>query len=169
MAEPDEASGSAKVIDVLHASYPDGAHDAETLLMAPDGGLYIVTKGGTGPVALYRFPDELRPGTTMRLERVGEPRGRKPLPRADRITDGAVSPDGGWVVLRSNEAVTFYRTSDLLAGNWKEAGQVDLRKLREPQGEGVAFGADNAVYVVSEGGGKKRAGTFARLSCTLAP
>jgi uncharacterized protein YjiK len=33
-----------------------GAHDAETLLAAPDGRLYIVTKGDTGEVALYRVP-----------------------------------------------------------------------------------------------------------------
>jgi signal transduction histidine kinase len=37
------------------------------LLVAPDGRLYIVTKGETGPVALYRLPSN-RGGTTVRLE-----------------------------------------------------------------------------------------------------
>ncbi len=71
--EPAKAGGSAQVDGVFRASYPDGAHDAEALLAAPDGTLYIVTKGDTGHVALYRFPRELRAGTTMRLERVGAP------------------------------------------------------------------------------------------------
>ena len=68
------AEQSVAVKDVFHATYPDGAHDAETLLVTPDGGLFIVTKGDTGPVALYRFPRELRPGATHQLERVGKPR-----------------------------------------------------------------------------------------------
>jgi len=37
--EPRAASGSAQVDGVFRASYPDGAHDAETLLAAPDGTL----------------------------------------------------------------------------------------------------------------------------------
>ena len=43
--EPAKAAGTAQVDGVFRASYPDGAHDAETLLAAPDGTLYIVTKG----------------------------------------------------------------------------------------------------------------------------
>ena len=54
--EPATASGSAQVDGVFRASYPDGAHDAETLLAAPDGTLYIVTKGDTGEVGPLSFP-----------------------------------------------------------------------------------------------------------------
>lgn len=169
ISEPAEASGSATASDVFHAAYPDGAHDAESLLVAPDGRLYIVTKGETGPVALYRFPSDLRAETTMRLERVGGPRDPRPSARTDRITDGAVSPDGRWVVLRSVQALMFYRAADLLAGNWRETGRVAVATVGEPQGEGVTFGADNSVYLMSEGGGKKQPGTFARLTCALNP
>jgi hypothetical protein len=55
------------------------------------------------------------------------------------------SSDGRWVVLRSVQALTFDRAADLLAGNWNEAGRVALSTLGEPQGEGVTFGADNAL------------------------
>ena len=58
--EPAEGSGTAQVDGVFHASYPDGPHDAEALLMTPDGRLHIVTKGDTGPVSFYRFPADLR-------------------------------------------------------------------------------------------------------------
>jgi hypothetical protein len=164
--EPGATGEQAQVSGVFHATYPDGAHDAEALLVAGDGRLHIVTKGDTGPVALYRFPRELQPGTTMRLERVGEPRAAG---ANDRITDGAVSPDGQWIVLRTEQTLIFYRASDLLAGNWREAGRESLRALNETQGEGVTFGSDNSLYLMSEGGGKKRPGAFARLACTLGP
>jgi hypothetical protein len=170
IAEPAEASGSAKVADVFHATYPDGSHDAEALLVTPEGRLLIVTKGETGPVSLYRFPAELRSGTTMQLERVGEPRKTSsPAEKDDRITDGAVSPDGDWIVLRSRQALTFYRAADLLAGNWREAGRVSLAGIGEPQGEGVTFAGNDAVHLMSEGGGKKQPGAFAQLTCTLKP
>jgi hypothetical protein len=167
--EPAAASGSVKVSDVFHATYPDGAHDAESLLIAADGRLYVVTKGETGPVSMYRFPNELKSGTTVRLERVGGPRESGPAAKDDRVTDGAVSPNGQWIALRSTDSVTFYRAAELLAGKWREVGRVPLTTLREPQGEGLTFGSDSTMYLISEGGGKKQPGAFARLTCTLNP
>ena len=166
LAEPTAAAGTASVTDLFHATYPDGPQDAEALLITPEGSLYVVTKGEGGPVAIYRFPRELRADATVQLERVGKPRDGDEAADTTRITDGAVSPDGEWVVLRSNRAVTFYRAAELLAGNWRDAGRVDLEQLGEPQGEGVAFGAGNTIYVTGEGGGKSRPGTFAILTCT---
>jgi hypothetical protein len=162
MPEPRSANGTATVSDVFHATYPDGAHDAETLLIA-DGRLFVVTKGETGPVAIYRFPAQLTAGGTMQLERVGEV-ASKPDARS-RITDGSVSADGAWVVLRSRTALTLYRAPDVLAGRTRPVSTVDLTSLAERQGEGVAFGADNMVFLAGEGGGKGQAGTFARFSC----
>ena len=49
LPEPEAASGTAAVADVFHATYPDGAQDAEALLVAGDGRVHIVTKGRTGP------------------------------------------------------------------------------------------------------------------------
>ena len=160
--EPD-ANGRSATAEAFHATYPDGGHDAETLLVA-GGRLYIVTKGDTGPVAVYRFPAELQPGSTMKLERVVQ-LSAKPRP-AERITDGSVSPDGKWVALRTREALMFY-PSDVLTGSAKVTNTIDLRSLKEPQGEGVALGADNTVFLAGEGGGKGQPGTFVRFSCAI--
>jgi hypothetical protein len=168
VAEPRDLTGPVQV-DAFHATYPDGARDAESLLVTTDGRLYIVSKGNKAPVSLYRFPNALRAGTTVRLERVGEPRDPQAPAANDRITDGAVSPDNRWVVLRGARTLTFYRTADLLAGHWREAGRIPLASLKEPQGEGVTFGADGSVYLVGEGGGRGRPGTFAQLACTPRP
>ena len=164
VAEPSKPGGSATA-EAFHATYPDGAHDAEALLAAPDGSLFIVTKGERGPIALYKFPREVRTGTTVRLERVGQVKPQQQ--QMDRVTDGAFSPDGRWVVLRTRRALTFYRADEFTLGHFREMHRVDLSSLKEPQGEAVTFGSGNTVYVASEGGGKKQPGTLASLSCAL--
>jgi hypothetical protein len=162
--EPAGPSGSVALTDVIHATYPDGPQDAETLLITPEGDLYIVSKGDTGPIALYKFPRDLRAGSTVRLERVGEPAAVKP-DAASRVTDGAVSLDGRWTALRTGSTLMFYRSSELFAGRWTQAASIDLKPLHEPQGEGVALGPDGAVFLVGEGEGKRQPGTFARFTC----
>ena len=158
---------SVAVKDTFHGMYPDGAHDAETLLVAPDGGLFIVTKGETNAVGLYRFPRDLRPGATHQLERVGKPRVAGKASETEWITDGAVSPDGTWVVLRTKRGFALHRAADLFAGNWTDVGRVDLKALGEVQGEGIAIATDGAVYLTGEGGGKGQPGTFARYTCSV--
>ena len=97
-------------------------HDAETLLITPKGEMLIVTKGDTGPVALYRFPPNARPNSMATLVRVGTARPSHKADGKGRITDGAISPNGEWAVLRTNRDLIAYRTADLLAGQWREAG-----------------------------------------------
>ena len=165
--EPDGNAETVNVTDVFHATYPDGPHDAETLMVAPDGVLYIVTKGDTGPVSIYRFPRESKAGATVRLERIGKPLNSGKSNDA-RITDGSLSPDGTWMLLRTKFRISFYRTADVVAGNWREIRGVDMKPLGEPQGEGIAISSDDTVYVAGEGGGKGQAGTFARFTCSPA-
>jgi hypothetical protein len=126
-----------------------------------------VTKGETGAVALYRFPRDLRPGATHQLERVGKSRESGKSAETDRITDGSVSPDGTWVVLRTKQRLAFHRASDLFAGNWAEAGRLDLKATGETQGEGVAIASDGTLYLTGEGGGKSQPGTFAKFACSV--
>ena len=56
LPEPEAASGTAAVADVFHATYPDGSHDAEALLIGGDGRVHIVTKGETGPIGDLSVP-----------------------------------------------------------------------------------------------------------------
>ena len=165
VAEPGNGDGSGAVKDAFHATYPDGPRDAETLLVGPDGALYIVSKGETGGVALYRFPRELRAGATHTLELVGKPRSSSKVDAQSRVTDGAVSADGRWVVLRSKTRVWLYDAAAFLAGSWTVAREIDVASLREPQGEGIAMDADGTIYLAGEGGSKSQPGTLARLSC----
>ena len=160
--EPASTEQRSARAEEIRATYPDGAHDAETLLVV-NGRLHIVTKGNDGPVALYRFPPNVQAGSAVQLERVGILNARR-THRNSTITDGTISADGHWVVLRSHNALMFFRASDFLAGHWQTAFRVDLTPLGEPQGEGVAL-ANNTVFLAGEGGAKNRAGTFARFAC----
>jgi hypothetical protein len=164
--EPAGVTGSVAA-EALHAAYPDGPQNAETLLVTPAGELYIVTKGDTGQVTIYRMPPNATPGATVTLQRVGAPRPGNRSAKAARLTDGAISPSGAWIALRTTGAARLYQTEALLAGDWREAAYVDLSSLREPQGEGIAFGDETTIYVVGEGGGKRRPGTLGRLTCAL--
>jgi len=165
--EPADASGAVDGADVFRARYPDGAHDAEALLVTPTGDILIVTKGETGSVGLYRVPPGAKPGETATLQPIGKPRQSGKAPADERITDGAVSPSGAWVALRTNSALLLFRSKDLMSGTWKEASRVSLKTVGEPQGEGIAFGDERTIYLVGEGGGKSRPGTFGRLVCAF--
>lgn len=86
--EPTPSVTTAAVDAVFHLSYPDGAHDAEALLITPGGDIFIVTKGETGPVALYRAPRDLTAGSTARLERVGAAKAEDAIRRPDASLTG---------------------------------------------------------------------------------
>ena len=116
---------------------------------------------------MYRLPRDIKNGATVELARVGTPRDKSRAGADDRITDGAVSPDGTWVALRTNHDLRWYRAADLLSGNWREASRVDLTALGEPQGEGVTFADNETLYLVGEGGGKSQPGTLAQLTCSF--
>lgn len=165
---PEPAAGDAQTrpATALTAEYPDGPHDAEAMFVLPDGGVHVVTKGETGPVAVYRLPRTARPGTPARLERVAELRGSD-VPRRQRITGAAASPDGRWIVLRTLDALSFYHAGDLAAGRLGQPFTYDLKPLDEKQGEAVDVGPDGTVYLSSEGGKKEDAATLSRLTCTL--
>ena len=153
VAEPQPQDALSAPADVFTAVYPDGAHDAEALFIAGED-LFILTKEATA--ALYRFPQPLKPGAKVTLERVGA----LPL-RA--VTDAETSVDGAWVAVRTNDALALYRTADLTRG--KANGiTTSLRPLKEAQGEGVALDAGGLVYLVGEG---QRAGSLNTLRCTL--
>lgn len=164
--EPSKEGEATAAVEVFRAAYPDGAHDAESLFVTRDAVVHIVTKGDPGPVALYRFPRELRAETVMRLERVGQPVSAGKIPAAERPTAADASPDGEWVAVRTTRRVAFYPTASLIAGHWREAFRADLSAFQETRGEGIAFGRNGFVFLVGESGTLSRSGSFLKLACT---
>lgn len=156
LAEPDPADGETvrATPETLTLTYPDGAHDAEALLVDPlDGDLLVVTKDWSlgGASEVYRAPAGLDGGSTTELEHVAS----LPLPVGTLVTAADVSPDGSVVAVRSYGAVALYERP---AGEplWAAFATTpcDGPAPRERQGESLGFAADGASYVtVSEGDG----------------
>ncbi|SFC60835.1 hypothetical protein SAMN04487968_108180 [Nocardioides terrae] len=123
---------------VYDLTYPDGAHDAETLLAGPDGRLYLVTKGFLGGT-VYAAPTHLDPDADNRLVRLGTAGAILPM-----ATDGTFLPDGGHVLIRGygSAAVYDFPSLDRVTGFGLPA---------QPQGEGLAVAADGTLYTSSEG------------------
>ncbi len=117
--------------------YPDGPHDAETLLADPaTGRLYVVAKEFIG--RLYAAPEHLDPDGPNRLTAVDEVLGI--------ATDGTFTPDGKHLVLRNYGQAAVYTWPGL-----QRVAQVDLP--RQQQGEGLAISESGEVLVGSEGVG----------------
>jgi hypothetical protein len=167
--EPAPGDTATDAVEVFHATYPDGSHDAEALFVTPDSDVFSITKGDPGHVALYRFPRPLESKGSMKLQRVGEPLAAGRVEAKDRPTAADASQNGDWVAVRTTHHVTFYRTIDVSAGHWRQAARFDLTGLGERRGEGVAFASKDIVVLVGEGGGltSHNPGTFATLACGL--
>jgi hypothetical protein len=154
--EPAVLSTATAAAEPFHAIYPDGPHDAEAFFVTPQDQWFIVTK--EIPPRLYQFPVPPKPGTTVTLQLV------RSINERIRITGAAASPDGRWVALRSNGSLLIYRTDDLVGG--RDPIRIDLTSLKEPQGEGIAFGRGDQLYLVSETGNAK-GGLVLQLNCAL--
>lgn len=119
-------------------AYPDGAHDAETLLVQPDSGdLFVVTKDASGGV-VYAVPT-LDATRTVTLEKVAQV--------AATVTDGVFDASGEHVLLRTYGEVTAY--------GYPGFQQVATATLpAEPKGEGLTLGPDAGTYLTAtEGAG----------------
>ncbi len=160
--EPAATATATAPVEAFALVYPEGPQDAEALFATTDGTLYVVTKGEGAPVHVYRVP-ALETTAPLRLTRIATLTGSE-AGKTSRVTDAAASPDGKWVVLRTNDRLVFYKTADLTAGQPGVPLEFDLRPLKESQGEGIAWSADGTLYLAGEAGG---GGTFARVSCTL--
>ncbi|GAB3861458.1 hypothetical protein GCM10028801_25650 [Nocardioides maradonensis] len=120
--------------EVHELVYPDGPHDAETLLRNPvTGQLFVVSKEFIGRI--YAAPRHLRAGVNRLTA------GRTVLGIA---TDGAFFPDGKHVILRNYGQAVIYTWPALT-----EVARIDLPRQR--QGEGVAVAPDGRIYLSSEG------------------
>lgn len=146
------AEGATAPAERLSLRYPDGPHDAETLLVDPRrGDLYLVTKRADGRSGVYRAAAPLPFGGQATLRRVATLR----LGPTSAATGGSVSAAGDIVVVRTYGSVFVWGRR---AG--EDLGRTLARRpcrsaaavYRERQGEAVALlPGGRGFLTVSEG------------------
>jgi hypothetical protein len=156
LAEPARlGTSTATPLLRLRLSYPDGARDAEALLVdTARGRMFVVTKGLFGG-DVYAVPAAAWNGTAprrateraARLVRVGS------LPLG-LVTDGTVAP-GGAVLLRTYTDVAAFAPFPLEPSDAPLRPAASTGVPTQPQGEGLALTPDGrSVLLASEGAGE---------------
>jgi hypothetical protein len=162
--------------DVRRLVYPDGPHDAETLLLPADGRPVIVTKdlggrsgvyttdvppAGPSPTPLRRVGQLVVPPTNTEGGPVG-PLG--PFGRG-LYTGGALSADGRVAAVRTYTDAFLFPVAGGTADDVVAALRgtpVTVALPGEPQGEAIAFTADGTLLSAGESGsGRGAAGLVA--------
>ena len=129
---------------------PDGPRDIEAMYVLPTEEVFFVTKGRNHPVTLYRYPLPLRSEEVVTLVEVQRLTTR-PVSGRPMVTGASATLDGGTVVIRTYQSMEFFDVAEGGRLVEREDGRVDLRSLREIQGEGIGFGADGEIVLSSEG------------------
>jgi hypothetical protein len=139
--------------DVIQLKYPDGNHNAETLLIHPaTGDLYIVTKTRGEAAGVYKAKAPLSKSGVTTLEPVAEVRFPNAL--VGVITGGDISPDGRRIILcdyiEAFELVLSDKPGIAFDTIWKQPLiPVDIGARQ--QGEAVCFSSDGmALFATSE-------------------
>ena len=153
--EPNLKATISRPAETIRLVYPDGAHDAEALLVHPKtGDLYIVIKSRERD-SVYKAKAPLSTKTAITLQHVADlrlPEGSLLTMLVGRVTGGDISPDGRKVILCDYErAWEAEARDDEFDSVWKaEWRMIDLGQRH--QGEAVAYRKDGkAVLATSEG------------------
>ncbi|MFF7700132.1 SdiA-regulated/phytase-like domain-containing protein [Streptomyces lydicus] len=138
--EPRRLRDATVTATQFTVKYADGPRDAEALMVHPKTGrVYIASKKQDGGGALYEGPARLSTGGTNVF--------RKVAPIDLWVTDGAFSPDGTRLVMRSYFGARMYR--------WQQGRPKDIGSVGVPmqqQGESVTFTLDGRTLMYGSEG-----------------
>ena len=136
------ANGLTVTYQAYDFNYPDGPHDAETLLVDASGRLFIVTKGEKA--AVYAAPAEPDREGVNELKKVGS--------APSDVTDGTFLPDGDRIAL-----LTYSSVAVLDASTHEVLTKIPIPA--QPQAESLTVSLDQESLLVGSEG--KRSNVYA--------
>jgi len=149
--EPDvlatDGSASSVTYERFPFVYPDGKHNAETLLVHPSGRVFVVVKVKGVPAGVYELPSPLTSGVQATLQRVS---AVMPATPTELFTGGSFHPCGDRLLLRTYESL--YELIDASDGGPLGVFQSPPTMVpvaQEVQGEGVTYSLDGDSYFTS--------------------
>lgn len=175
--EPAPGDTIADFVTEVQITLPDGPRDIEAMVVLDHETVLLITKGRNHPVEVYMIPGPLERDTTeprvpVRIQQLSSAPARMGELVVGGTTGAAAQKDGdkSWIVaIRSYEDLRFFQVAVDDAGTLlleeQRDSRVNLRPLREAQGEGIAFLGDHLILLTSEAGLRSRAGSFQILRC----
>ena len=145
--------GTTEPAEAISLKYPDGAHDAEALLVHPrTGNIYIVTKVVIANPGVYEAVAPFTTGKQITMRRIGET--HVPSIFGGVVTGGSISLDGRRVALCDyfqGYELVLPASSSNFDDIWKQKMLgFDLGKRK--QGESITYRLDGkALLATSEG------------------
>ena len=160
---PTPAPQTLAPVDTLTFTYPDGPHDAESIVVDPvSGALLIVTKEFSGTSKVFKAPANLAAGSTTVLSAVGSVTLGTGL--AGLATGADVTPAGDVLAIRTYATVKlFQRTTGQPLEAAVTTTACSVTSATETQGEAIGFTRDGRAYVTAS------EGTFPALHRFQAP
>ncbi len=167
-APPGGASDTLRhvaVLDSLVLRYPDGAHDAESIVVTKDGVLLLIAKDRAGPAKLYRVDAGAGPANRD-LTKVGPLAMQISVLTGRLATGAALSPGDSILVVRTYVSLHFFRLTSGSVPTPMGTPRGAPIPVVEPQGEGVAFDGPDRLILISERGQASR-GVISALRLTV--
>jgi hypothetical protein len=160
--EPDVLRSGPLIGQAFAFTYPDGAHDAEALLVDPQTAeIYVVTKSIMSLGDAYRVDctDPRRPTRATHVAALSSTSGFDAL-----VTAGSVHPSGTRVLLRTYRGVWEFRGNGApgIAALLAAGAPRPVPSARQLQGEAVAYTADGTGYLL---GAEGDATSLFRVGC----
>jgi hypothetical protein len=143
---------------IYRFTYPDGAHQSDAMVLDGDGRPIFITQpaSGSGPANLYEpGPGPLQPNATVPLVNVGSftPQATGTANKLSVIgnqlvTDGANSPDGTKVALRTfSDAYEWTVTGGNVVAAITKGTPLITPMPNEEEGKSIAYSADGKSFL----------------------
>lgn len=143
--EPTQTDNAVSVFDKILFHYPDGSHDAEAIFVDNStADIFIVTKSGTR-AGVYKISYPQSTTAINQAVSVGEL-------TFGGVTSAGISPDAKEIIIKTYPALNYFvRGPGETIENTLKKSPTSLAYQLEPQGEAIAFAADNSgFYTLSE-------------------
>lgn len=144
-AEPAADADTVYTFKKISFKYPDGAHDAEALLVDPSTrDIYVITKRDN-PSRLYKiqFPYSTTTNIAVMAGQLS----------FNGVVSAALSPDGKEILVKTYTNLYHYKTDGKSIEAALQSAPAMLPYTAEPQGEAVTFAQDNSgFFTLSEKG-----------------
>ena len=150
-------------LDSLILRYPDGPHDTEAMWLDDAGTIYLVTKGRSAGVKLFRVgPGGFGRGTPVNAELVQKLPIEANQQLGRWVTDAARSPDGRTIAVRTYTEIYLFPVTGM--GRLGAPTSCNVAGL-EPQGEGIDWLDVQRMILTSENYPSGRPGPIHVVRC----